>query len=60
MDPNENLRRLRELYKQIIERDEYEGVYHQACEMADLIEALDNWLTKGGFLPADWVWKDGV
>lgn len=48
MDPNEILRRLRELCAldncDLFAMD----------EIADLFEALDGWITKGGFLPTEW------
>jgi hypothetical protein len=53
MDPNELLRRLRELAGDV---DGYavgdlDGV---AREMADLFQDLDAWILRGGFLPKDW------
>lgn len=30
---------------------------HDAERLAELVQALDEWITKGGFLPARW--KDG-
>jgi hypothetical protein len=48
MDPDETLREIREL------------VTAQACyvpdpdRLAELVGALDEWLSKGGFLPEPW------
>lgn len=47
MDPNETLRRLRELCEQPVSLD--------ACEeIQQHFEALDGWLSTGGFMPAAW------
>lgn len=50
MDPNETLKDLREHAKGCREtcRDDH------CMNYADMIEELDEWLTKGGFLPEDW------
>lgn len=47
MDPNATLRRLRELCA-------LDNCHLFAVEIADLFEALDEWISKGGFLPEDW------
>lgn len=47
MDPNATLARLRELVFSGLQRPETE-------EMAELFDDLDTWMSKGGFLPADW------
>ena len=55
MDPNETLRRMRELAAEIPKLDMESLADHwKATELAELVEALDNWITKGGFLPAAW------
>lgn len=54
MDPNEALRLLRLTIKQM-RVDEDPGVRAaHAAEIAEYAEALDEWLSKGGFMPADW------
>jgi hypothetical protein len=50
-DPNANLAELRSLAPMILSGS-FEA--HDAERMAELIEALDEWLTKGGFLPDAW------
>lgn len=47
MDPNETLRRLRELCA-------LDNCHLFSTEIADLFEALDDWITNGGFLPTEW------
>lgn len=53
MDPDANLEEQRELVKRInnalvtLDPDTYE-------RLAELVEALDQWLSNGGFLPRDW------
>ena len=64
MDPNEALRRLREVMPRLRAWDEREGWTQSAAlltqhdadcrEAADCFEALDEWLTKGGHAPAAW------
>jgi hypothetical protein len=59
MDPNACLAKLRELSKAQVKDDEDSEGYlvrsgMRSEEMADLLEALDQWLSKGGFLPEDW------
>jgi hypothetical protein len=57
MDPNECLREIRE-FVSIIEKRDKEGDFEliglSAVELADKVAALDNWIKRGGFLPADW------
>lgn len=75
MDPNETLRRLRQLaeYGRQLERpdaaagDGYGGyTWRQlAHEQAELFQALDEWLMRGGFAPKAWQlldvqWRDVV
>jgi hypothetical protein len=53
MDPNENLKRQRELAKEIIDgawKDQV-SVVEAAVELAELVQALDEWRLKGGFDP---------
>jgi hypothetical protein len=62
MDPNANLAELRRLVARFMqawdEADEETGAVtidtDDALRMAELVEALDGWLSKGGFLPAAW------
>ncbi len=51
MDPNENLKRQRVLVKRILNSLR---ASEQSTELAELVEALDQWITNGGFLPKPW------
>jgi hypothetical protein len=53
MDPNANLEEMREIAKTILSGEEYDTGY-DAVRLAELVEALDEWITKGGFLPKAW------
>ena len=49
MDPNEAYRRISEAVDGILSEREVD-----ITEMAEAFEALDHWLTMGGFLPQPW------
>jgi hypothetical protein len=49
MDPNANLAEQRRIALSILEGDDGD-----AERLAELVQALDEWLTKGGFLPDAW------
>ena len=52
MDPNANLEEQRELAYRIVElNDSREATYDR---LAELVIALDEWITKGGALPTAW------
>jgi len=54
MDPNETLRLIRLTIKQM-DVDEHPLIRKShADQIAEYFEALDEWLSKGGFLPTDW------
>lgn len=54
MDPNETLRMLRLTIKQLRVDEDSDVWEAHANEICEYVEALDDWLTNGGFLPADW------
>lgn len=58
MDPDANLREQRELAADIIRMadagDDYEPVANKGTQLAELVQALDEWLRRGGRLPAEW------
>jgi hypothetical protein len=51
MDPNANLAELRRIVERHANSEASEGDYSRAL---DLVEALDDWIARGGFLPSDW------
>jgi hypothetical protein len=51
MDPEANLKDQRRLAERILNGD---GSESDAYRLAELVEALDEWIAKGGFLPARW------
>lgn len=53
MDPNANLKEQLEIARAILSDDEYDTGY-DAVRLAELVEALNEWIVKGGFLPKDW------
>ena len=62
MDPNETLKNIRKLSDEIFDIDESdeflpttEEVVGLACDLAYLVQYLDGWIKKGGFLPDDWI-----
>lgn len=63
MDPNATLAEIRELLATMntpwdtgnaTYQENLEGHYAAADELRLRVEALDEWLTKGGFPPTDW------
>ncbi|APD19314.1 hypothetical protein SEA_GODPHATHER_87 [Mycobacterium phage GodPhather] len=52
MDPNETLKELRDLAQTVTMQGG--GTDEQAVRMAELVQALDSWMTTGGFSPAAW------
>lgn len=54
MDPNENLRRQRDMVEITLRNQEGYVDPGDALELIQLMADLDEWLTKGGFLPAEW------
>lgn len=57
MDPNETLKEIRELIKELaaVRNDESAaGLEDKVCELMGAIENLDGWMSRGGFPPAEW------
>lgn len=50
MDPIANIARQRALADSILDGDDYVDT-GEACELAELVQALDEWRRKGGFDP---------
>lgn len=55
MDPNETLRQLREMVTEILDEGSEDDSTEREDEFAQLFQALDEWVSKGGFLPRNWV-----
>lgn len=60
MDPDEALKKLRESAARVQEvfdnyvRNRFDPLEGAAETLLTYAQALDDWLSKGGFLPADW------
>ena len=56
MDPDVALRELREQYRYLetLPADNVTFMVNAAC-LVEKVRNLDEWLTNGGFLPADWM-----
>lgn len=57
MDPNENLREQLKLANRILATPYGEDSFvseTDARDLAELVIGLNEWITKGGFLPAAW------
>lgn len=55
MDPNEALVALRDCAQDIENGTDEYTFAETAQTMAEKFEALDDWLSRGGFPPSDWV-----
>ena len=62
MDPNEALRLIRAYIKQMRVEDQPGGAggapgrfIQHARDLAETFEGLDEWLSRDGFLPTDWM-----
>ena len=53
MDPNALLDAIRDLRIAIAAKGEFDR--DLARDFAELFQNLDEWLSRGGFLPADWM-----
>lgn len=53
MDPDATLAQIRALIIQHQTSSE-EMSTGDAADLVDLVDSLDEWLTKGGFLPTEW------
>lgn len=58
MDPNSDLKKMLKLAAKMLrdhEDEDLEGIDRDdANRLAEMVEALDGWLSKGGFLPGKW------
>jgi hypothetical protein len=58
LDPNKTLSDIRAVVRRIHQAEDNdasaEDIARDAGELATLVQALDEWLTRGGFLPDAW------
>jgi hypothetical protein len=55
MDPDACLKEIREIKKEILCGNVIlADMEHVSDRLAELIDTLDYWITRGGFLPKDW------
>lgn len=54
MDVNETLARIRATMSELTIARDVETSAWLGAQLADSVRDLDGWLSKGGFLPADW------
>lgn len=54
MDPNATLAEIRGLLMSLEDGLSVDSALDAHERMADLVEALDEWLTRGGILPSAW------
>ncbi len=54
MDPNATLDELRKRMAELGNTGSFEWEFLELDRMVELFQSLDQWISKGGFLPADW------
>jgi hypothetical protein len=54
MDPTANLNAIRLLVQAIELSSSINNLAELATDLAELVDALDKWMAKGGFLPKQW------
>lgn len=54
MDPDETLKRLREALKVMDTTRSMNELMTASVVVLETMTALDEWITKGGYLPKDW------
>lgn len=54
MDPNETLRRIREIAQMDVRTWKARGHWTEVEELVEHFRALDSWLSSGGFFPDAW------
>lgn len=54
MDPDVCLQKIRELIVELRGSSKISTTEACADEISEHFEALDEWISKGGFMPADW------
>jgi hypothetical protein len=54
MDPNENLKQQREIIARMFDPESEHVDSGDALELAQLVQDLDEWISKGGVVPRAW------
>lgn len=54
MDPDATLRDIRDLIDEINATTDKARLVDLSGQLTEKVEALDTWITSGGFLPASW------
>jgi hypothetical protein len=54
MDPTANLREQLEIARAMLAKDSEHIDTGDAVRLAELVEALNQWIANGGFLPVQW------
>jgi hypothetical protein len=55
MDPNAALEEMRSIAQALVEADELDSdALTDALRLSELVQSLDEWLSKGNFLPSRW------
>lgn len=56
MDPNATLDKIKELLPQLREDADFRDgfSFQDVCLFVEAVDNLNDWLSKGGFLPKDW------
>ena len=54
MDPNKALEDVRDIIARIEDTDDVLPTFELAEQLAEIVGGLDEWLSRGGFLPDDW------
>lgn len=60
MDPNAALKQIRDIILRMKRDHVRKHVSVEVDDLVDVVEGLDEWLSKGGFLPDDWVENRGM
>lgn len=54
MDPNANLEEMLKLAKRLLEEEDTRSIVHDSNRLSELVLAMDEWMSRGGFPPKKW------
>lgn len=54
MDPNELLKMIREDIQEADNAKSTDDFIHHSARLSEHVKYLDEWLTRGGFVPGEW------